>query len=186
MDKPARRLRLFAGIALDDAARDTCTNVAMRLEQHGFEARYESPAKLHITLAFLGNVDAERAEEIERVVREVAASAASFDLTLDKLGAFPHERKPRIIYVGSREQGPRFRDLANRLRGAYRAIGFTFEDDAVAHVTIARVKNQRRKSTLPPLEVHPTTLTVNRLVLFESIPDRETTRYIERITAPLS
>jgi len=56
-------------------------------------------------------------------------------------------------------------------------MGFVFKDDAVAHVTIARVKDAKRP--LPLVEVAPAAVEVQRLALFESIPDpaRKTSRY---------
>ena len=185
MDKPLQRPRLFAGIALDDTTRVQCAGVAARLEAHGFAARFESPEKLHLTLAFLGNVEPERVLEAEHALASIAAGTRSFTLTLDRLGAFPHERKPRIVFVGSRDQGQAYRDLASRTHEAYMALGFTFEDDAIAHVTIARVKRDTHARPLPQLDVEPIELPVERIVLFESVAEKQTSRYVVRATAAL-
>src|SRR5271156_443145 len=99
VDKTPQR-RLFVGIALDDATRAACADAAARLRACDFAARYEDPAKLHVTLAFLGNVEATRVDEIENAARAAAGGCTHFEITLDKLGAFPHERKPRVVYVG--------------------------------------------------------------------------------------
>ena len=118
-----RTRRLFAGIELGEAARAACANVASALMATGFAAKYESPDKLHVTLAFLGNVAPERMPEMISAL-DVDAAIPPFSLTLDKLGAFPHERRPRVVYIGSREQGPAFRSLSSAVRGAYAALGF--------------------------------------------------------------
>lgn len=171
-----RQRRLFVGIELDASVRDACAVVSEEVRRTGFAARYEAPEKLHVTLAFLGYVAAER---YAGVVRSLAAagSAAPFAVTLDKLGGFPHERRPRIAYVGAREQGAPFRALCQSVRAAYGALGFEFGNDAVAHVTIARVKAPARP--LPLVEFPPIPLSIERLTLFESLPDRanNTSRY---------
>jgi 2'-5' RNA ligase len=179
--------RLFAGLALDEAARAACAGAIASLQRAGFAAAYEDPAKLHVTLAFLGNVEADRVPAIERVVLATAARTAPFAVTIDKLGAFPHERRPRVIYVGAREQGAAFRRLCGSLRSAYRELGFSFEDDPVAHVTIARVKG-RSLRPLPYVELPPVSLPVGELVLFESLFDKakNTSRYETLLRAPLS
>ncbi|HKE36152.1 MAG TPA: RNA 2',3'-cyclic phosphodiesterase [Candidatus Baltobacteraceae bacterium] len=178
-------MRLFAGVALDEATRATCGTVIGELQRGGFAAKFEGLDKLHVTLAFLGNVDSERHDEIVRVLEETAAATDPFDLTFDKVGAFPHERKPRIVYVGARDQGRDFRLLCARMRGAYGELGFGFKDDAVAHVTVARVKEPGRP--LPLVEVAPVTMRVSRLTLFESLHDKEknTSRYIASATSDL-
>ncbi len=169
--------RLFAGIALDERARAACADVARRLAATGFAARYEDPAKFHLTIAFLGNVPAARCDDVVAAVREAAAQQSSIVVSLDKLNAFPNERRPRVVYAGAREQGAAFRRLAAAVREALGRRGFHFAGDAVAHVTLARVKAARR--SLPRLEVAPIRVGCDDLSLFESIFDKEknTSRY---------
>lgn len=178
------RPKLFVGIDLDKRVRARCAEISARMEARGLRARFEAPEKLHITLAFLGWVDPVQIEAIRDVLRGVAAQTRSFMLTLDKLGAFPHERNPHIVWIGSREQGAAFRELTHAMRDAYGNIGFRFDKDALAHVTIARVKEQRVH--LPVLEVKPMRLNVNELTLFESLPAGRTTRYEARFRTPLA
>ncbi len=174
-----RKRRLFVGVDLDACAREACAAVAQRLMRAGFAAHYEAPEKLHVTLAFLGYVAAERYADVVSALA-AAARAAPFAVTLDKLGGFPHERRARIAYVGARDQGAPFRALAENVRGAYAALGFEFRNDPVAHVTIARVKAPSR--ALPLIEFPPIPLHMGGLTLFESLPDRtnNTSRY-ERV-----
>jgi RNA 2',3'-cyclic 3'-phosphodiesterase len=185
MTAGTRTRRLFVGIELDPTARAGCAAAAEQLQRTGFSARYEEPGKLHVTLAFLGNVAAEGYDAIAAALTSAAAGCVPFAVTLDKLGAFPHERKPRVVYVGAREQGRAFRSLANGVRAAYLALGFTFKDDAVAHVTIARVKEARRP--LPALELAPVRVGMSSITLFESIFDakKNTSRYETAASAPL-
>jgi 2'-5' RNA ligase len=176
-ERPPRKRKLFAGIALDARARAACAAVAEDLRKTGLAAKYEAPEKLHATLAFLGFVEPSRVEEIRAALASCAQRSTPFDVTLDKLGAFPHERRPRVVYVGAREQGAPFRTLAGNVRESYAALGFEFHDDAVAHVTIARVKESKRP--LPLVEFEPIALEIRELVLFESLPDpaNKTSRY---------
>ncbi len=178
-------MRLFAGIELDDATRAMCVDVQSRLQRAAFEAKYEAAEKLHVTLAFLGNVRDAELTDVERVLEETAKSIAPFELVWDRVGAFPNERRPRIAYVGSRAQGPEYRSLAYTLRDAFRALAFEFKDDAVAHVTIARIKGGSSRP-LPMIEAAPQTMPVREIVLFESLPAEKTTRYEVRRRAALA
>jgi 2'-5' RNA ligase len=178
-----KRLKLFTGIDLTPTVRAKCTEVAERLRGSGLNARFEAPEKLHITLAFLGWVEPEAIEPIRSALARAAQDTAPFDLTLDKLGAFPHERKPRVIWIGASDQGAPFRDLSRSLRAAYEALGFHFEKDTVAHVTLARVKGG--DAHLPMFEITPMNFPVRELTLFESIPAEHTTRYEVRARCTL-
>jgi len=170
------RPKLFVGIELDDAVRTACAALAQRLSARGLTARFEAVEKLHVTLAFLGWVDPEMVGPITAAMEETARNHDAFRLWLDRVGAFPHERKPRVVWIGSHEQGQAFRDLSHALRLAYEALGFRFDKDAVAHVTIARVKEPRRP--LPLLDgIEPFEQRVGSIALFDSIPDKGTTRY---------
>jgi 2'-5' RNA ligase len=174
--KLGRDRRLFAGIVLDDVARSACASVARRLRATGFAAAYEDPQKFHMTLAFLGNVPPGRVLAIESAIAE-AARREPFAIRFDRLGAFPHVRRPRVVFVGASEQGAAFRDLAGSLRASLTREGFSFVDDPVAHVTIARVKSPVRP--LPIVDVVPAATTVHAVALFESLFDQEngTSRY---------
>lgn len=178
--------RLFAGIALLEDERRACADAGGELRRSGFVAKYEDAAKLHLTLAFLGNVSEPRVEEMRETLRAAVAGVAAFRIVLDKAGAFPHERKPRVVYLGARDRAAEFRSLANAVRAAYAARGFAFDGDPVAHVTIARVKGGSSRP-LPLVALAPIPLRVDEVRLFESCFEKRanTSRYETLVSVPL-
>lgn len=180
----AYRPKLFAGIELDGRSRARCAEIAARLQMQDFPGRFEAPEKLHVTLAFLGWTDAQQGGALREALIRAAAKTAPFTLRLDKLGAFPHERNPHVVWIGARDQGARFRSAANAVREAYEDLGFRFEKAAVAHVTIARVKSSHVH--LPLLETGDIEVPVEHLTLFESVRDGRTTRYEAVLRAALT
>lgn len=178
------RPKLFAGIELNKRVRTQCASIAARLAAQGLDARYEAADKLHITLAFLGWVVPEQVEQIRDALHAAANAAPPFTLTLDTIGAFPHQRRPKIVWIGARDQGAPYRRVAYGTRAAFEPLGFAFDKDAVAHVTIARIKGGH--AHLPMLDVSPMHLHVTEIALFESLPDGRTTRYEVRARAPLN
>jgi 2'-5' RNA ligase len=180
----SHRPKLFTGIELDDAVRAWCSDIATRLQASALPGRFESPEKFHITLAFLGWVDAEQVEGIRDVMRHAARQIQPFTIALDRIGAFPHERRPRVVWAGSHNQGEGFRALANAVQTGYSGLGFQFDKAPVAHVTLARIKEGR--AHLPMLDVRPVHLRVKHVTLFESLPTGRTTRYEVRDRAPLA
>ena len=176
------RPKLFAGVALDERVRSACAGVSARLQAQNFDAVYEAPEKLHLTMAFLGYVDAGQTPAILDAFQQCAAGIAPFSIDLDKLGAFPNERNPHVIWIGARDQTP-FRNAALAVRAALEPLGFEFGKAPVAHVTIARARANGLH--LPLLEVEPLRVHVRALTMFESLPDKRTTRYEIFSRAPL-
>jgi 2'-5' RNA ligase len=178
------RPKLFAGIELHKRVQAQCAKAIARFASQGFDARFEPEDKLHITLAFLGWVEVESIGAVREALDTAAAAAPPFTLTLDKIGAFPSERRPKIVWIGCRDQGAAYRRAASAARASFEPLGFAFDKDAVAHVTIARVKGGR--AHLPLLEIPPVHVHVTQLALFESLPAGPTTRYEVRHRAPLN
>ena len=183
-ETPAKRVKLFAGVALEDHVQRKLSAIAERLRARGLIARFESAEKYHLTLAFLGWVEAAQVDALAAALRSVAAQHRSFALRFDRIGAFPHERRPRVVWIGAHKQPAAYRELANSLHRTYGELGFEFKDDPVAHVTIARIKEMRAPlPTISPFA--PIAVNVGALTLFESLPAGPTTRYEVRAAAPL-
>lgn len=172
--------RLFLGIALDDAARSACESIAARLERGGLRGSFVPPENYHVTLLFLGNVEPPKIASISQACAAIAERHKPFAITFDRVGAFPHEHRPRIVFVGSRGTDPTYRALAADLREASAVRGFAVEEkDDVPHVTLARVR-EKRKTALPMIDVAPFTFHVEQLTLFESVPYEGRTGYRSR------
>ena len=143
-------------------------------------ARFVDHTNYHLTIAFLGNIAHGQIEPIASAIDTVGAGHTPFDLTFDRIGAFPNERRPRVVYVGSRGSSPKYRALADDVRATVTALGFALEEnDAIPHVTIARIARSNRQP-LPMLDIRSFDMSVGELTLFESVPFEGTTRYIIR------
>lgn len=89
---------------------------------------------LHMTLAFIGAVSPEQLG----VLREIAGRIRGepFDLKLDRLGCWPHNR---IAWAGCSDVPPRLRRLVNDLATGLAEAGFVLDKRSfMSHVTLAR------------------------------------------------
>ncbi len=116
---------------------------------------------LHLTLAFLGEIPAERVATAMSAAESLASTEA-FDLTLDRLDYWQHNR---ILWAGG--VSPRLTLLADTLAGRLREAGFTLDARAfAAHVTLLR---DARCDSVPSLPA-PLAWPVREFVLAESRP----------------
>ncbi len=91
-------------------------------------------SKIHLTLAFLGEIEAERLA----AVREAAAQArgARFELVLDEVGSF---RKAAVAWAGPSRVPEPLAEFHASLDIALRERGFALDERPfAAHVTLAR------------------------------------------------
>ncbi len=174
--------RLFVAADLDDAARAVCARAAERLRAKGWNARFVAPKNYHLTVAFLGGVDEERIAEIVAALHDVTPTIPPFDIALERVGAFPNERRPRVAWIGPRAPLSAFGTLCGVVRSALVALGFSFDGNADPHVTLARA-DKTTHGPLPLVEpLSPAVLCVDRLTLYQSFTERTGARYeaIER------
>jgi len=159
-------MRLFVAIELPVQLQSKLA--AMRHEIPG--ARWVPAAQLHLTLAFLGEVAQERLDDLRAALAEVRQ--APFELSFDRLDCFPHQRNPRVIWIGFEPQ-PALVRLAEQITTAVTSCGIPLEERSFnAHITLARLKEPvahevARFLATPPYD-EPPQLVVREFVLFQS------------------
>jgi 2'-5' RNA ligase len=117
-------------------------------------------ANLHMTLAFLGAVDAPTRAQLE--ARIDARRRERFELVLDRMGCF---RRRGLLWVGASAPAPALLGLVADLKAAQLACGLAPDArDYRAHVTLAR--NLRRCP--PPMPIDPIVWPVHEFVLVRS------------------
>jgi len=98
----------------------------------------------HLTLKFLGETAEARVGDISAALAAVAAATPPFTLAFGGAGCFPHERAPRVLWLGVREGADDVRRLAAAVERALVAAGFPAEERPWrGHLTIGRIKDPR-------------------------------------------
>ena len=142
-------IRTFIAIELDDTWRRALGNIQTQLQRdHAARlVRWVEPASIHLTLKFLGDVNADRLPVLERALADACAGTPPFSLALAGLGAFPNTRRPNVIWVGANGQVDVAAQLAQKIDAACVALGFAPEERPFApHLTLGRVK---RDASIP-------------------------------------
>jgi 2'-5' RNA ligase len=120
---------------------------------------------LHLTLAFIGDLDQERAHTLARGCQDLADDV--FDWTIDTVGAFP---RARVAWAG----GPVDRHLADcvaRARGRLDQLGLDYNRRPfVPHVTLYR--DVRRFEAGGPLDP-PVRWATDHVALYAAEHDRD-------------
>jgi len=174
--KPAEQKiqRLFFALWPDEAVRQQlkqCQQLKCftdSLQDHP-GSRAVFPGNFHITLAFLGNVNANQRACVEQVANGIQCS--SFKLTINNADYW---HKPRILWVGPNEMPDALVTLATELRDGASECGVQMDMRPYnAHVTL-----MRKIARLPEgLVIRPFSWVANHFVLIESTTRPEGVRY---------
>tara|TARA_R110002051_G_scaffold105481_1_gene178405 strand:+ start:461 stop:1021 length:561 start_codon:yes stop_codon:yes gene_type:complete len=128
-------IRLFTALSIPF---DVAETLARR--QTGLPgARWRPVEALHVTLAFYGDVDERRADDLVAELGR-AGSGGPFEITLKGVGAFGEVHRSQTLWAGV-EPCERLTALAGRCRTAAERAGLTMERRAYRpHVTLAYLK----------------------------------------------
>jgi 2'-5' RNA ligase len=123
--------RVFFAVWPDDASADALHRIAGEAHRT-CGGRVMRRDTLHLTLAFLGDLSSDRVSEAVRVADAIVAP--QFDLVLDRLGYWRHNR---ILWAGG--VPPPLTFVADTLSERLRAAGFALDARPfVAHMTLLR------------------------------------------------
>jgi len=143
-------VRAFIAIELPDPVR-----AALARLQDGLKAtrttsvKWVDPKGIHLTIKFLGNVDAGEIPELSRVLREAVRGTVPFRLKLENTGAFPNIRAPRVIWVGVGGEAEHLFTLHKKVEQALKPLGFAPENRAFSpHLTLGRVREGAQPNEL--------------------------------------
>jgi RNA 2',3'-cyclic 3'-phosphodiesterase len=129
-------VRLFVALELPWELRELLSGLSGR----GIPgARWVQAENYHLTLRFIGETPAFRAEEIDQAL--AALRVRGFDLTLAGLGTFEKGGRAVSLWVGV-ERNPALDHLRAKVETALQRVGLEPERRRFApHVTLARLDN---------------------------------------------
>ena len=139
------RIRAFVALNLPVPVIEQISKLQVELgaeaERVGLRVAWVPATNLHVTLRFLGEMPRETAFALrDRLVAGVAGRR-SFGLQVRGVGAFPEIGRPRVLWVGLRDDEGALARLAAEVGGWVDELGFAPEPRPFhPHLTLGRVK----------------------------------------------
>jgi 2'-5' RNA ligase len=114
----------------------------------GIAVRWVPVENIHITLKFLGDVSTSNLEVLKDILLVEAANICPFDISASELGAFPSNRKPRVIWIGIHAPAD-LAALQHGIENQTARLGYAREDRPFSpHLTLGRVSRNVDSSGL--------------------------------------
>lgn len=177
--------RTFLAVALSDEAREALRREVSSLANALPSMRWVNVASLHLTLAFLGDLDDERLATAHEATQVAAQQGAPFALALDRLGTFGPPHAPRVIWAGVGGDVTSLRHIQRILAGELDQRGFPAQEHPFSpHLTLVRIKDRLPAPELTALQqrantplAHTATWTITTLDVMKSELVRPAARY---------
>lgn len=147
-------MRIFFGIELDGNIKDACQLLINELSYKSErDIKWVKKGNLHLTLQFIGDTSEPNIEKLKNLASNIDFSP--FQIKPVKLGAFPYLGKPRVIWVGVKEDSNRLMKLQKDVQDISLTIGAKQDDKPYhPHITLARVKGRLSSDYLDSLKKH--------------------------------
>jgi 2'-5' RNA ligase len=136
-------IRSFIAIELPDEVKETVALIIKRLRpaQHRY-VKWVAPEGTHMTVKFLGNIYSSQIPQITDIMKTAAGKVPPLDLRLGRLGMFPNEQRPRVIWVALEGNTEPLAAMQREIEQALAPMGFAPENRAFTpHLTLGRVRD---------------------------------------------
>jgi 2'-5' RNA ligase len=177
-------LRLFVALALPFEVKAQLSALAGGIPG----AKWVPPENYHLTLRFIGEIEAWRAEEVDAAL--AAIRAPRFELALAGVGTFEKGGRIQSIHVTA-ERSEALSRLQSKVEVALQRVGLEPERRRFApHVTLARTDRAETHKLVSFVQTHslfrPPPVMVEHFTLFSSLLGKEAAHYVPEVEYELA
>jgi len=132
-------MRLFVAVELPREVHEVLARGLSELKGDLPPARWVRANALHITLKFLGEQSESMLDDIDRCAPSALEGFVAVSIRLEGGGFFPHERRPRVAWIGG--QAPGLDKWAGVVEECAASFGVPREPRRFSlHLTLARLE----------------------------------------------
>lgn len=125
------------------------TAIQDRLKTSGADVSWTRHEGMHLTLKFLGETEEKMLPEIETVLGIAVAGVMPFSVDVSGMGTFPDIKRPRVIWIGLKEDGDSLVRLQRSVEEEFKVIGFPAENRGFTpHITLGRIRSPKNGERL--------------------------------------
>ena len=139
--RPTDLIRTFICIETPDSIKSRTGRLQEILREIEAQISWTKPSNIHLTLKFLGGVEASRIARVSKALERAANGINSFEVEVGGAGCFPSPRNPRVLWIGVSKVSEGLRQLYSNIEDELAREGFEREKRKFSpHLTIGRVR----------------------------------------------
>ena len=183
------KIRSFIAIKLPDNVREHLAGISDRIKREcSAPVKWVSMEHMHLTLKFLGDVEAGKIPLVLEALGEAAKGKSSLSLKTAETGGFPSPQRVRIIWAGLEGDVSPLADFQREIEKRLGPLGFPEETRAFTpHLTLGRVKERASSDQQAELGttigkysgLKPVSFTVSAVYLIKSVLTPRGPQYTE-------
>ncbi len=142
-------LRCFVAISLPGELKVRISGIQERLKPAGADVSWTRLEGMHLTLKFFGEIEEDRVRKIVKGLEAAVDGIPPFTLTVSGMGMFPDVRRPRVVWIGLKEEGDNLVRLQKGVEEELKNMGFPAEDRRFTpHITLGRARSNNNMDKL--------------------------------------
>lgn len=182
--------RLFFAAPLPAPVLDHLGHLLDDLSSRDLPVRWTAPNAMHLTLHFIGEIPPERAELLRMSFSNLALRSGPIRLRTGKPGAFPNEKRPRVLWIGLEGQTDRLGSLYREIAAMLERLDFPVAEGAFRpHLTLGRARDSvdrlfpyqlgeaYKSASVREIVRHSVEFTISELTLYRSHLEKSGARY---------
>lgn len=133
--------RTFIALEMNETLQRYLNGVIQQIAPALPDLRWVDPQGIHLTLAFLGEINQHQLSEATAAVQATAQQASAFTYRLTRINIFGTEHQPRVLWMGIEETSGALQRLYSTLQQQLEQHGFSTDRRPFSpHLTLARAK----------------------------------------------
>jgi len=138
------QIRSFIAVELPEELKRDLTAIKLQLQSVSrAPVKWVDLQGIHLTLKFLGNIDASITGKVTETIEEAVQGVHPFHLGAGGLGVFPSMKRVQVVWVGLSGEVDRLSQLQQRIESGLAPLGFARERRPFTpHLTLARIRDR--------------------------------------------
>ncbi|MGQ9707842.1 MAG: RNA 2',3'-cyclic phosphodiesterase [bacterium] len=164
-------MRSFVAIDISIEVKEQLSALLKHLDlNRNLNIKWVKPERMHLTLAFLGEVSFRFIEQAKVQLDEVARHFKPFICSLEGLGAFPNVSRARVLWVGMGAGEEEVKRVQEAVSKALVRIGYVPEKRQFSpHLTLARLRAPADVRFISGVSFKSSPFSISRVILFRSV-----------------
>ena len=172
--------RIFIAFKVVEDIKTQLITIQEELKEKNKKAHvsWSKPAGFHVTVGFLGGIEAHQIEEVKNILLEISTKYHSFKYWLDHLDAFPNTSQPKIINMKCSEEHRASFTIHDKIEHSLKKIKIIKEIHPwQPHITLGRNRGDARIQGLDTINFEKKTWEVDTIEMIKSDPQSGGSKY---------